>query len=133
MDNTMGYSVPQNNMAMSNASISMEDVLRAKFGESSSKIKAKFRKTINIRQFESEVIELEAELEVPRETTGAERVCIEAMLRCQMEFETYASLLSKGYVAMVEFENKKRELELELNTINAKMISTTGESMAKFL
>jgi hypothetical protein len=34
---------------------------------------------------------------------------------------------------MVEFENKKRELELELNTINAKMISTTGESMAKFL
>jgi hypothetical protein len=123
----MGYSVPQNNMATSNASISMEDVLRAKFGESSSKIKA------NIRQFESEVIELEAELEVPRETTGAERVCIEAMLRCQMEFETYASLLSKGYVAMVEFENKKRELELELNTINAKMISTTGESMAKFL
>ncbi len=133
MDNLNGYATQQNVDATNIQPVTMEDVLKARFGENANKIKAKFRKTINIKQFESEVIEMEAELEVARETSGAERLGIEAMLRCQMEFETYTSLLAKGYVSMIEFETRKRELELELNSINKKMITTTGESIAKFL
>lgn len=113
--------------------ITMEDALRARFGETSGKIKTKFRKTINTRQFESEVIEMEAELDVGREVSGAERVAIEALLRCQMEFEVYTSLLTKGYIAMPEFLQRKTELESELSTIDNKIQVVTGESLWKFM
>ena len=65
--------------------VNMEEIISSSFGEASSEIRANFKKTVLIRQYETEVIELETTLKLdkdilskifPGANTLARRTCI---------------------------------------------------------
>lgn len=108
-------------------SFTMDDVMAATFGESSQTIRATFKKTCLIRQYETEVIELESTLQVDRQLSGVERMFISAMLKAQLEYEAYIGLLAKSSVGQVEFKQRKQSLETEINSIKIKVESIIGK------
>ncbi len=114
-------------------SITMDNILGAKLGENSGVIKAVFKKTINIRQYESEVIELESTLNINEEISGAERVLVTALLQAQLEYEAFVNLAFKGQITQAELSKRKSELEQEVAVIKAKAESVLGHSMEKYL
>ncbi len=113
--------------------IVIEDILRASLGESGSKIRATFKKTINIKQYESESIEAETVLEIEEGLTGAERVLLSAILQAQMEYTAFVAFLAKGQVTQAEFNQRRAELEGEIAILKGKAEMVTGKSMDKYI
>ena len=106
-------------MAEFNA-VNMDNILSATFGESGGTIRATFKKTINIKQYETEVVELSSTLEVPKELTGIERMLVNAVLQAQLEYEAYISLRTKGYITDAQLHSRRAELEQSVNLLKAK-------------
>lgn len=102
----------------------MDDIMQASFGESSQTIRANFKRTINVRQYETETVELSSILEINRTLTGIERMLISAILQCQLEYEAYIQLHTKGYITDSEFCDRKAMLEKDIN-----MLACKGEEL----
>lgn len=112
-------------------SITMNDVMGARLGnlEESDILKVNFKKTINTRQYESEVMEVETTLRVPNNITGAERMLMLAVLQAQAEYDIYCMLIYKEQITKQEFAKRKSELEVAVNAMKDKAESITGKSM----
>ncbi len=114
--------------------LSMDDIMNASFGEVSNKIKGTFKKTINIRQYESEVLEIESELDIgDKELVGAERMLISALLQAQLEYTVYCNLAFKGLVTNTELQTRREELVEAVNTIKDKAESILGKDMSEYI
>lgn len=111
----------------------MNKILNASFGEISNRLRVTFKKTVLIRQYETEVIELETELEIDNKLTGAERMFLTAMLQVQLEYTAYCQLAFKGIVTQTELNNRKSQLEESLQVIKNKAESVLGYSMDKYI
>lgn len=109
--------------------VTINDALKASFGEANNTIRASFKKTVLIRQYETEVIELETTLNIERNLQGAERAFIVALLQIQLEYTAYATLLCKGLVTQEEFDKRKAELEQEVNILKQKAEGVLGRSL----
>lgn len=105
-------------------SVDMNGIMRATFGESSSSIRATFKKTVNVRQYETESYEVSSTLEVPKEITGIERMLLSAMLQAQIEYEVYIQMAVKGVITQSQLVTRKGELENDVN-----MIKNKGEEL----
>ena len=92
----------------------IDGIMKSSLGEASQEISATFKKTIKIREYETEVFEASTKLCVPKETTGIERMVISAILKAQMEYTVYLDLKEKGLVTENEFNDRKNQLESEL-------------------
>ena len=68
---------------------SMDDIMNVIIGEDSSTIEATFRKTINVKQYETEVIESNASIKLSRDVSGIERMILTNLLQTQLEYEAY--------------------------------------------
>lgn len=113
--------------------VDMDKIMEASFGEVSSKIRATYRKTVNIRQYETEVIELETELDMgDTELTGAERMLISAMLQAQLEYTAYANLACKGLVTNTELVQRRQQLVECVQLLKDKAEKLTGKSLDKY-
>lgn len=113
---------------MENGIINMDDILNSTFGETSSSIRATFKKTINIKQYETESIEVSSTLDLERELTGVERMIISAILQAQIEYEAYIQLRFKGLVTETEFYQRKASLEQEVQALKVKAEAILGKS-----
>lgn len=111
----------------------IENIMRSTVGETSSKVRASYKKTVLIRQYETEVIELETELNVERKLSGAERMLISAILQAQLEFMAYTQLGVKGLITQTELDNRKKELETSVALIKAKGEKVLGADLDKYL
>lgn len=109
----------------------MDNILKAKLGdtEDTDILKVNYKKTINIRQYESEVSEIEITLKVPNNISGAERILILAVMQAQAEYEAYSMLAFKNQIMPQEFEKRKAELVQAVASLTAKAESVTGLSM----
>lgn len=112
--------------------VNMEEIISSSFGEASSEIRANFKKTVLIRQYETEVIELETTLKLDKDITGAERMLLSAMLQAQLEYDAYCQLYIKGMVTESEFSQRKSCLEQEINIIKAKGEEVLGKSLDNY-
>lgn len=115
-----------------NMQINMDNILKAKFGETGGTIKAVFKKTINIKQYESEVIELESTLTVDEQLTGAERALVTAILQAQLEYTAYINLGFKAQISQQDLDSRKTALENEVAILKQKAEAITGISMDKY-
>lgn len=97
--------------------VTLDDVMNASFGEASSIIRATFKKTVNIRQYETEVMEISSTLNMEKALTGIERMIVSAALQIQIEYEAYFQLASKGFVTASEFEDRKKYLTESINAL----------------
>ncbi len=95
----------------------MDKILDASFGEVSSKITASFKKTVLIRDYETEVIEASTTLDMAEPLVGAARMFITAVLEVQLEYTAYLNLFFKGLVTESALLQRKKELEQEIYTI----------------
>lgn len=113
--------------------LTIENVLDASLGESSNQLNVSFKKTVLIRDYETEVIEASTNVVLDKELNGAERTFVTALLRVQLEYEAYCNLLMKGLVTQTAFNNRKADLEQELNLLKDKVETITGKSVEEFI
>lgn len=111
----------------------IDRALKASFGESSNILNVSFKKTVFIRDYETEVIEANSTVNLDKNITGAERVFISALIRVQLEYEAYCNLLMKGMVTQKEFEQRKLSLATELNALKSKAELLLGRSLDNYL
>lgn len=107
--------------------IPMEDIMNASLGEVSNKITIKFKKTVQVRQYETETIEAMSSVEIEEPLVGIERMFVSAIIAAEMEYTTYLSLASKGYVTSRELAERKQVLEEELYSIKYKADTILGK------
>ena len=110
----------------------VENLLISSFGEPSSKLKVTYKKTVKVREYETEVIEATNELNIEETLSNAERLLIQAMLKCQMEYMVYSDLYIRGTVTEKEFMDKKEEIESTLITFKNKC-NQVGINTDKYL
>ena len=93
-------------------------IMQSSIGEASQEICATFKKTVKIREYESEAFEASTRLIVPKTLTGIERMVISAILKAQMEYTVYLDLYEKGLVTETEFNDRKEQLDSELYSLH---------------
>lgn len=86
-------------------------------------IRVVFKKTILLRQYETEVFELESTVEVDHPLTGAERAVIQTIVMCNLEMAAFANLMCKGTISKEEYETRITMLEYNLRSIAQKAAS----------
>lgn len=104
--------------------IDMNNIMKASFGEASSTIRASFKKTINVKQYETEVIEMSSTLEMEKSVTGVERMIISAILQAQLEYDAYIQMRCKGVIGDTQLAERRNELEQDIN-----LLKTKGEQL----
>lgn len=107
--------------------ITMDDALKASFGETGSSIRATFKKTVNVKQYETESVEVSSTLEIDKDLTGVERMLISAILQSQLEYEAYIQLVCKGTITASEFEQRKKSLEQDMTMLANKAEEILGK------
>lgn len=112
--------------------VTMDDMLGSSFGEASSEITSSFKKTVFVRQYETEVVEYSATVHFEKPLSGVERVLLSALLHIQLEYSAYCDLVHKGFVTSTEFNSRKKMLEDDMNSIKDKAESVLGESLDKY-
>ena len=118
------------NNEVNNNVITMDNIMDASFGEVSNTMTVNFKKTVLIRDYETEVIESTTTLTLDKKLTGIERMFIHALLEVQMEYTVYINLLCKGTVTQTAFNQHKSCLEMSVNVIKNKMDSLLGPERA---
>lgn len=117
---------------MEKSNITMEDIMGSTLDEVSSEIRAVFKKTIYIKAYETEVIELESKIKIEENISSAERMILSAMLQIQLEYDAYCQLVFKGYVTSTEFNDRKKNLIESFNALKNKLESSTGIDVHKY-
>lgn len=107
--------------------------LAASFGEASNTLTVSFKKTLLIRDYETEVIESSTNIVLDHPISGAERTFISAIMRVQMEYEAYCNLVMKGMVTQMEFDQRKQALANDLLALKSKTEAISGQNMDKYL
>ena len=106
--------------------IDMDSVLSASLGEVSNKLTVTFKKTVLIRDYETEVIEATNSVEFDHPLVGIERMFVTAILEIQMEYTAYINLTAKGLITNTQFQQRKEELEQGLYSIKFKADQILG-------
>lgn len=106
--------------------IDMNDIMQASIGEVSNKLEVTFKKTVLIRDYETEVIESTSTVELDHNVTGIERMFITALLQIQMEYTAYCNLAAKGIVTNTQLAERKKMLEEGLYAIKYKADQILG-------
>lgn len=92
------------------------EIINKKIGKAGEKgtLSVSYKKTVNIRQYETEVVEASLEVPVDVNDTDAKLEVIEAMAMAKVEFAVIYSLANKKLITVEEYERRKAEM---LNTI----------------
>ena len=106
--------------------ISMDNIMEASLGEVSNKLTVTFKKTVLIRDYETEVIEATNSVEFDHPLVGIERMFVTAILEIQMEYTAYVNLASKGLITQTQLTQRKTMLEQSLYTIKLKADTILG-------
>lgn len=115
------------------ANITMEEILNSSFGETASEVKASFRKTVYVRQYETEVVEISSKLTFDKPLTGPERMLASAILQAQLEYEACCSLTFKGFMNQSELNNRKAELIAGVAAVKSKAEELAQKSLTEFI
>jgi len=106
--------------------VPMDTILDASLGEVSNKITVTFKKTVLIRDYETEVIEATNSVEFDHALVGVERMFVSAIIEIQMEYTAYVNLVSKGLITGSQLKERKRMLEESLYSIKIKADQILG-------
>lgn len=95
--------------------VDISDIMKASFGETSNIIRSSFKKTIQIKQYETEVFEGSTTLELDKNITGIERMLINAILNGQIEYEIAHQMFVRKAITESEVRAKKENIEKTIN------------------
>lgn len=85
------------------------------------KVSVSFKKTVNVRQYETEVVE--ASMEVAFDEADAPEDVEEkiAVASAKVEYACMVNLLAKGQVTQTQFNERRSQLEQSVTAISTKM------------
>ena len=106
--------------------IPMDKIMEASLGEVSNKLTVTFKKTVLIRDYETEVIEATNSVEFDHPLIGVERMFVTAIIEIQMEYTAYISLTAKGLITNSQLAERKEMLEQGLYSIKFKADQILG-------
>lgn len=106
--------------------ISMDDIMNASLGEVSNKLSVTFKKTVLVRDYETEVIEAVSSVDLENSLTGIERMFVTAILEIQLEYTVYCNLAAKGTITPKALTERKKVLEEGLFSIKYKADELLG-------
>lgn len=107
--------------------VSMDNIMSVVFrGDGEEEIRVSFKKTVSVKPYETEVLESEAVVKVPKGTSGIERMLYTAIVQAQVQYEVYMMLALKGYVTQEELY---RERDSAVNAVN--MLIQKAEDLGK--
>jgi hypothetical protein len=106
--------------------IPMDNIMEASLGEVSNKLTVTFKKTVLIRDYETEVIEATNTVEFDHPLIGIERMFVTAIIEIQMEYTAYINLVAKGLITNSQFAERKKMLEEGLYSIKVKADQILG-------
>lgn len=109
--------------------ITVENIMDKTFDERSNVIRALFKKTVYVKQYETEVVELETSITVDNSISSWERMYISAMLQLQLEYSAYCQLYFKKFITDTEFVSRVKELEDGMNALKSKIESVIGKTV----
>ena len=109
--------------------VNMDKIMVASLGENSGKLRATFKKTVNVKQYETEVVELESSVDIDRGLNGVERMLVASIMQAQMEYTGYVQMYCKGFVTQSQLAERKLNLESDINTIKAKGEELLGKPL----
>ena len=113
--------------------LTMDDILNSKLGaEGSGDIRVIFQKKTAVKQFEPELIEVEATLRVEDGMGGPDRMLAAATLLTQVEYTCFVQLLAKKQVTPEEFNARKEELLGAMQALTTKYKALTGKEPTDF-
>lgn len=108
--------------------ITMDDILNSKLGsDGTGDIRVIFQKKTAVKQFEPELIEVEATLRMPDGISGPDRMLAAATLMTQIEYTSFVQLLAKKQVTAEEFKQRREELTGAMQAIVNKYVALTGK------
>jgi hypothetical protein len=107
----------------------MNNIMEASLGEVSNKLTVTFKKTVLIRDYETEVIEATNTVEFDHALVGIERMFVTAILEIQMEYTAYVNLTSKGLITQSQLIERKAMLEESLYNIKFKADQILGDGV----
>lgn len=110
------------------SNLNMQDILRASFGEVNNEVRVSFKKTVLIRSYETEVVEVESSIKLDREIDGAARQLVCSIAQAQVEYEAYGQLFYKGLVSKEETTSRKTQLERGVAEAVYRYEQATGKS-----
>lgn len=111
----------------------INNILNARFGEVSNTLSADFKKTILIRNFETEVTDTHASLVLDHAIDGMDRVFISNILQAQLELGCYTSLYFQSRIPLDEYLERKQKIEYEINAMAEQYENLTGRSPGRYL
>ena len=106
----------------------MDKLLSSRLGEKGCKITASFKKTVQIKPYEPETFEVDAELEYDIELSSMERDAIANVLQSTLEYGVLCHLYKKQLIDKDEFRYNKNSLEISSEAILTKFEKITGKS-----
>jgi len=81
-------------------------MLKSNFDETKSTVKASFRKVVQVKDYESETVDLQTEIEFDRVLTVMERVFIASILKNSLEYSAMISLYNRNYVTAPQLNER---------------------------
>lgn len=114
-------------------SMTMDDILKADFGETSGKLVVRYKKTINTKQYESEVVEMETQLEVPENLKGTARMAVATLLAAQLEYTCYTGMFRKGQIHVEDFVERRDKLAEVCGEVCKKYEDLTGNDISTII
>lgn len=113
--------------------LKMEDLIGMSFGDVSSEIDVTVKKTVNIRQYENETVEMNVKLKMEEPLSSGERLFVTEAVAVQLEYALFLNMYAKKLVTESEFRMRKEELESAITSIKHKVESVTGKSLQRFM
>lgn len=95
----------------------VDDMLTCKLGETESSLKVTFKKTVKVREYETEVTEVTNEIKIDDSITGMERIFVAEILKSQAEYVMYIDLYERGTVTKDEYMVKRKTIDDTLRTM----------------
>lgn len=113
--------------------LKMEDLMSMSFGDVASEIDVTVKKTVNIRQYENETVEMNVKLKMDEPLSSGERLFITEAVAAQLEYALFVNMYAKKLVTETEFKRRKEELESAITNVMNKVETVTGKSMQRFM
>lgn len=107
----------------------MDRIMEAGLQEDSNNLRVVFKKTIQQKQYEPEVIEIESTLNVDKNLSGPERMLLLAVAAAQVEYTAMINLAYKQQISKDEFEERKNALVNNVSAIKDKAEKLAGRSL----
>lgn len=99
----------------------IKDIISANIGSSveNGNLHVSFKKTVNIRQYETEVVEASLTVPLSQADMGQRLELVESVALAKVEYGVMFNLLAAGRITQAEFDQRKMELIAGVDTLSA--------------